>query len=113
YALGESAPSADTRTTVSALRWPVMPPGTLRVDSELVAGAIAAVDRDPVLAKGITYGQTRHQALLPLDRVLAEATIEPVKTNVDQLREVLADESYRAGQYDVELLARLFPSTPA
>jgi acetyl-CoA carboxylase biotin carboxylase subunit/3-methylcrotonyl-CoA carboxylase alpha subunit len=113
YALGESAPSADTRATVSALRWPVMPPGTLRVDSELVAGSIAAVDRDPVLAKVITYGQTRHQALLTLDRVLAEATIEPVKTNVDQLREVLADESYRAGQYDVDLLARLFPSQPA
>jgi acetyl-CoA carboxylase biotin carboxylase subunit/3-methylcrotonyl-CoA carboxylase alpha subunit len=110
YALGESAPAADARTTISALRWPLMPPGTLRVDSELVVGGVAAVDRDPVLAKVITYGQTRHQALLTLDRVLAEATIEPLKTNIDQLREVLADESYRAGQYDVELLSRLFPA---
>ena len=86
-----------------------MPPGTLRVDSELAVGGSAAIDRDPLLAKVVTYGQTRHQAVLTLDRVLAEATIEPMRTNVDQLREILADESYRAGQYDVDTIARLFP----
>jgi acetyl/propionyl-CoA carboxylase alpha subunit len=109
YSMAEGPATPETRTTVSALRWPVMPPGTLRIDSELVVGGSAAIDRDPLLAKVVTYGQTRHQAVLTLDRVLAEATIEPMRTNVEQLREILADESYRAGQYDVDTISRLFP----
>jgi pyruvate carboxylase len=39
--------------------------------------------------------------------VLAEATIEPLDTNIAVLRQVLADESYRAGQYDAEFVERL------
>lgn len=109
YSLAEGPQTPENRATVSALRWPVMPPGTLRIDTELAIGGSAAIDRDPLLAKVVTYGQTRHQAVLTLDRVLAESTIEPMRTNMDQLREILADESYRAGQYDVELVSRLFP----
>ena len=109
YSLAEGPPTPENRETISALRWPVMPPGTLRVDSELVVGGSAAIDRDPLLAKVVTYGQTRHQAVLTLDRVLAETTIEPIRTNMEQLREILADESYRAGQYDVDLVSRIFP----
>jgi acetyl/propionyl-CoA carboxylase alpha subunit len=109
YSLAEGPATPETRATVTALRWPVMPPGTLRIESELAVGGTAAIDRDPLLAKIITYGQTRHQAVLTLDRVLAEATIEPIRTNIDQLREILADESYRAGQYDVDTISRLFP----
>jgi acetyl/propionyl-CoA carboxylase alpha subunit len=44
---------------------------------------------------------------LTLDRVLAEATIEPLVTNLAFVREILADESYRAGQYDVGFVQRL------
>ena len=35
-----------------------------------------------------------------MDRMLAEAHIEPFQTNVGELRKVLNDYAFRAGQYD-------------
>jgi acetyl/propionyl-CoA carboxylase alpha subunit len=92
---------------ISAVRWPMVAPGSLRVETDLAAGSRAATDVDPLVARVTAYGQTRHQALLTLDRVLAEATIEPLVTNLAFVREILADESYRAGQYDVGFVQRL------
>jgi acetyl/propionyl-CoA carboxylase alpha subunit len=92
---------------LTGLRWPVMAPGTLRVETDLTLGARPALEYDSLVARIVAYGQTRHQALLTLDRVLAEATIEPLATNLARLRQVLNDESYRAGQYDAELVDRL------
>jgi 3-methylcrotonyl-CoA carboxylase alpha subunit len=92
---------------IMALRWPTLAPGTLRVETDLTVGARAGTDHDLLVARVVTYAQTRHQALLTLDRVLAEATIEPLETNISLLRQVIADESYRAGQYDAEFVERL------
>jgi len=92
---------------ISALRWPMVAPGCLRVETDLALGSRVAIDLDPLVAKVTAYGQTRHQALLTLDRVLAEATIEPLVTNLAFVREVLGDESYRAGQYDTGFTQRL------
>jgi acetyl/propionyl-CoA carboxylase alpha subunit len=96
---------------IKALRWPVVAPGALRIETDLAVGAKSGTDYDPLVGKVIAYGQTRHQALLTLDRVLAEAIIEPLPTNLPFLREILGHESYRAGQYDSEfadlLLAEL------
>jgi acetyl/propionyl-CoA carboxylase alpha subunit len=92
---------------IKALRWPVVAPGALRVETDLAVGAKSGTDYDPLVGKVVTYGPTRHQALLTLDRVLAEATIEPLPTNLPFLREILADESFRAGQYDAEFAERL------
>jgi 3-methylcrotonyl-CoA carboxylase alpha subunit len=93
--------------SITTLRWPVVAPGCLRVETELAVGHRPATDGDRLVAKIAAYGQTRHQALLTLDRVLAEATIEPIATNLDFLRSVLADESFRAGQYDSGFADRL------
>lgn len=97
----------DQTVEITALRWPLLAPGTLRVESDLAVGMRPATDYDPLVARIAAYGQTRHQALLTLDRVLAEATIEPLATNLELLRQVLADEAYRAGQYDAEFVERL------
>jgi 3-methylcrotonyl-CoA carboxylase alpha subunit len=95
------------RGELSALRWPMLAPGTLRIETDLGIGLRPGVEYDPVVARVVAYGQTRHQALLTLDRALAEATIEPLATNLDLVRQVLGDESYRAGQYDAEFVERL------
>lgn len=92
---------------IAALRWPMVAPGCLRVETDLAVGSRAATDFDPLVAKVAAYGQTRHQALLTLDRVLAEATIDPLATNLPFVREILGDESYRAGQYDNGFAERL------
>jgi acetyl/propionyl-CoA carboxylase alpha subunit len=98
---------------IAALRWPMVAPGCLRVETDLAVGSRVATDFDPLVAKVAAYGQTRHQALLTLDRVLAEATIDPLATNLAFVREILGDESYRAGQYDIEFAERLLSEIKA
>jgi 3-methylcrotonyl-CoA carboxylase alpha subunit len=92
---------------VKTLRWPVLAPGTLRIESAVAPGGQVTQYYDPMIAKVITFGATRHSALLTLDRVLAESEIEPLVTNLQFLRRVLAHESFRAGQYDTEFVHRL------
>lgn len=97
----------DAPAILTALRWPTLAPGALRVDTDLVVGGRAALEYDVSIARVISHGPTRHQALLTLDRALAESTIEPLSTNIDQLRRVLGDESFRSGQYDAGFVERL------
>ncbi|MGD8861231.1 MAG: biotin carboxylase N-terminal domain-containing protein [Myxococcales bacterium] len=92
--------------TIEALRWPTVAPGALRVETAATPGASISADR-PLVASMTTYAPTRHQALLTLDRVLAETVVAPCRTNLSLLREILADEAFRAGQYDIGLVARL------
>lgn len=92
---------------IKALRWPVVAPGALRIETDLAVGARAGTNYDLLVGKVLAYGQSRHQALLTLDRVLAEATIDPLPTNLPFLREILGDESFRAGQYDSDFAQRL------
>ena len=92
---------------VASVRFPTVGPGRLRVESALSAGCTVTPFYDPLVAKVIAYGPTRHQALLTLDRVLAETVIAPLTTNLAFLRDVLAHESFRAGQYDTEFVHRL------
>ncbi|MDD9932273.1 MAG: ATP-grasp domain-containing protein [Myxococcales bacterium] len=92
---------------IETMRWPTVAPGALRVETGAAAGSEVTSHYDPLVAKFITYHPTRHQALLTLDRVLAETTIAPLTTNLTFLRQILADESFRAGQYDTDFTARL------
>jgi acetyl/propionyl-CoA carboxylase alpha subunit len=92
---------------VKTLRWPPLAPGALRVESGIAPGSTVTPYYDPLVAKLVTFGATRHQALHTLDRVLAESEIEPLTTNLEFLRRVLAHESFRAGQYDTNFIQRL------
>jgi acetyl/propionyl-CoA carboxylase alpha subunit len=93
---------------VEALRFPPLPPGSLRVESSVTAPATLRGEPQ-LLAHVVTHAQTRHEALLCLDRVLAEATITPLKTNIPLLRAILANEAFRAGQYDSTFAATVVP----
>ena len=92
---------------IKSLRWPTLAPGALRIESGITVGSQVSHYYDPMIAKVITFGATRHQAILTLDRVLAETEIEPLVTNLAFLRSVLAHEAFRAGQYDTDFVRRL------
>ncbi|HKU41683.1 MAG TPA: biotin carboxylase N-terminal domain-containing protein, partial [Polyangiales bacterium] len=93
---------------VKSLRWPVLAPGTLRIESGIAPGSKVTPYYDPMVAKLISFGTTRHSAILTLDRALAETELEPLVTNMGFLRRVLGHEAFRAGQYDTEFVARMF-----
>jgi 3-methylcrotonyl-CoA carboxylase alpha subunit len=92
---------------VKTLRFPPVAPGSLRIETGVAPGSKVTQYYDPLVAKLVAFGATRHQALLTLDRVLAETEMEPLTTNVDFLRRVLAHESFRAGQYDTGFVQRM------
>jgi acetyl-CoA carboxylase biotin carboxylase subunit/3-methylcrotonyl-CoA carboxylase alpha subunit len=78
---------------------------TLRIESGVRAGNKVTPFYDPMIAKVVTWGETREAALDELDRALAGTTVAPCTTNIPFLRRVLADAEFRAGHYDTAYAA--------
>lgn len=92
---------------VEAARWPPAPQGKVRIETGVKVGSVILPEHDPLVASVTTYAPTRHDALLMLDRILAEIHLAPVVTNLRLLRKALNHESLRAGQYDDGFLERV------
>lgn len=92
---------------VEDLRFPPGPPGMVRAEPAVLPGEHVDAEADALLAKIVTFAPIRHQALLVLDRVLAETHVAPLATNIKVLRRVLGHESFRAGHYDEAFVGRI------
>ncbi|MBI5461315.1 MAG: urea carboxylase, partial [Gammaproteobacteria bacterium] len=73
-------------------------PETLRVDTWVETGLEVPPNYDPMLAKLIGYGATRGEALSALQTALATTRVQGIETNLDYLRQVLADEVFQQGR---------------
>lgn len=104
YAEDPAAGFLPTNGTVLALREPAG--DGVRVDSALAVGLAVASDYDPMLAKIVAWGTDREQALVRLDRALAETAVLGVRTNLAFLRSLLADPDVRTGDLDTGLIER-------
>ena len=104
HAVGASIVAMDqTDAVVEKLAFAPAPQGRSRTEPSATTGAILPTDDAALIAKLTTYEPIRHRALLSMDRMLAEAQIAPFATNIDALRRVLGDYTFRAGQYDSQL----------
>ena len=92
---------------VKEIRFPPAPQRQVRVEPAVVEGQVPNEQIADAICRITTYAPIRHQALLTLDRMLAELEISPLETDVPRLRSLLASESYRAGQYDTGVAAAL------
>ena len=88
-------------------RWPPAPQGKVRIETGVKIGSAISPAFDPMIASVTTYAPTRHDALLMLDRILAEIHLAPVVTNLRLVRKAVNHESLRAGQYDDEFIERI------
>lgn len=82
---------------------------TLRVESGVRAGNVVTPYYDPMVAKVVSWGETREAAIKTLDDALAGTTIAPCTTNLAFLRKTLASEEFRTGRYDTataEIIAK-------
>jgi acetyl-CoA/propionyl-CoA carboxylase biotin carboxyl carrier protein len=79
---------------------------TARVDSSLVEGGTVSANYDPMLAKVISHGATRAEAIDALDRALANTVILGVTTNIEFLRALLDRDDVRDGELDTGLIER-------
>jgi acetyl-CoA carboxylase, biotin carboxylase subunit len=76
----------------------VPPGGTgVRVDSHLYAGYTVPIYYDSLLAKLLTWGRDRAEAIARMDRALREFQIEGVTTIIPFQRRIMADPNFISG----------------
>lgn len=81
---------------VLMLDWPTMP--NLRIDTGIVEGSTVHPFYDPMLAKLVSWGQTREQAKLRMIEALSKTTLLGLTTNQTFLIEILRSEFFTSGQ---------------
>ena len=69
----------------------------VRVDSHLFSGYVVPPHYDSLLAKIITWGKDRNEAITRMERALRETVITGVKNTVPFHRALLADAAFRRG----------------
>jgi len=79
----------------------------IRRDSGMYEGWNVPMDYDPLLAKLISYGTDRRQAIMRLQRALYEYFVAGIKTNISLFRRILRDADFQAGKLDTGYLDRL------
>ncbi|MFM0077559.1 acetyl-CoA carboxylase biotin carboxylase subunit [Paraburkholderia sediminicola] len=78
----------------------------VRVDSHMSGGAVVPPYYDSLIAKVITHGATREEALARMRIALSEMRIEGIRTNVPLHQAMLEDEGFREGGVDIHHLER-------
>jgi acetyl-CoA carboxylase biotin carboxylase subunit len=83
-------------------------PGGLgvRVDSALYAGYRVPPHYDSLVAKLITYGKTRDEAIARMKRALREFVITGIKTTIPLHQRILEDPEFVAGDYTIHWLEK-------
>ncbi|NLY94512.1 MAG: hypothetical protein GXY23_10855 [Myxococcales bacterium] len=92
---------SDLGRPASEVRFPPAPLRRIRFEPALLPGGAATRDDGTTLAHVISYAPIRHQALLQLDRFVAELEFSPLQTTKGTIRRILSFENVRAGHYDV------------
>ncbi|GAB1419769.1 methylcrotonyl-CoA carboxylase subunit alpha [Bacteroidales bacterium] len=67
----------------------------LRLDSAFDTPGTVSADYDPMIAKIISYGSTRYEAIERLSNGLREYAIHGIKTNIPYLSALLSHEAFR------------------
>lgn len=93
------APAAGTLTAVA------LPGGYgVRVDSQAYAGLAVPPFYDSLLAKIVTRGETRDEAIDRMAAVLRDTHITGVATTVGVCRAIVADPTFRKGGFGIDFL---------
>ena len=81
-------------------------PGGLgvRVDSHVYSGYTIPPYYDSMIAKVITTGKTRAQAIARMQGALQEMIVEGVRTNIPLQRRIMADQSFAHGELTIHYL---------
>jgi acetyl-CoA carboxylase biotin carboxylase subunit len=79
----------------------------VRVDTALYSGYVVPPYYDSLIAKVITYGSNRPQAIRRLNRVLFEFVVEGIRTNRDLFQRIVASDDFIKGDLDTAFLERL------
>ncbi|GAA4465795.1 acetyl-CoA carboxylase biotin carboxylase subunit [Nibrella saemangeumensis] len=94
---------------VGTLQTYVRPQGNgVRVDDGFEQGMDIPIYYDPMIAKLITYGNTREEAIDKMIRAIDEYQITGVQTTLPFCRFVMEHEAFRSGQFDTHFVNHYF-----
>jgi acetyl-CoA carboxylase biotin carboxylase subunit len=107
-------PTNDFAPSIGTVETFVAPGGPgVRVDSHLYSGYRVPPNYDSLLAKIITWGRTREEAITRMDRALAETVITGIAHTAPFQRAVMADPAFQRGDVHTgfvpQLVERLGP----
>lgn len=78
----------------------------IRVDSHLYSGYRIPPYYDSLVAKLITYGDSRDEALIRMGNALDEILVDGIKTNIPVHRDLLRDSEFQAGGVNIHYLEK-------
>lgn len=76
----------------------------IRIDSAIYCGYKIPHCYDSMIAKLISFGKDRNEAIVKMKRALGEFGIGGVKTNIDYQYSILETEEFLKGEYDTSFL---------
>lgn len=76
----------------------------VRVDDGIASGSVVTPYYDPMLAKVITWGQTRDEAIRKMIRALRQTVILGITSNIPYLLAILQEAHFQAGQTSTNYL---------
>src|SRR6187200_737521 len=76
----------------------------IRVDSHIYSGYNVPPHYDSLIAKVISYGDTRETAIARMRNALAEMVVEGIKTNTALHQEIFTHQAFRTGGQDIHYL---------
>ena len=79
-------------------------PADVRVDGWVSTGSEVSAFYDPMIAKLIVHANTRAEAIAKLQKALGETRLHGIASNLDYLRQVVADERFATGEVWTRLL---------
>ncbi|HEY0759793.1 MAG TPA: acetyl-CoA carboxylase biotin carboxylase subunit [Acidisarcina sp.] len=80
----------------------------IRVDTAQYAEGVVPPYYDSLIAKLITHGKDREEAMARMARALEMFVIEGIHTTIPLHRRILADEEFRQGRFDTKFMERFF-----
>ncbi|MBK9052059.1 MAG: ATP-grasp domain-containing protein [Chloroflexi bacterium] len=85
----------------------------IRVDDGIETGSVVSPYYDPMLAKIITWGADRADAIAQMRHALHETAVLGITTNIPYLLAILAHPAFQSGQTHTGFLGQHFPTWQA
>jgi acetyl-CoA carboxylase biotin carboxylase subunit len=84
----------------------------VRVDTAAYTDSVIPPYYDSLVAKLITHGQDREEAIQRMRRALSMFIVEGIHTTIPLHEQILEDDEFVAGQFDTSFLTNFFSETP-
>ncbi len=76
----------------------------VRFDTYLVQGVEVSPFYDPLIGKLIVYSGSREEAVRKMKTALCELVIEGIPTNIEEQLQIVSDERFMSGKYDLTFM---------